>query len=84
MENKSLSTIKKRKTAGWYEEGKRHPCPDCEKSFGKQRYLLLHFSDSHMEKNSEEKPYSCPDCNKCFKEQFPMLRHYTKSCHFGW
>lgn len=54
---------------------KRHPCPDCDKTFKRSDNLL-----DHMNLHTGEKPYRCEECDIGFPYRSSLYNH-NKSKH---
>ena len=51
-----------------------HPCPDCDKSFGKLTYLKKHHRRAHTEHVSE----ACDICGKLFNKAADLKIHLKR------
>ena len=56
-----------------HEDGKRHSCPKCGKSFGTKEYVKEHVKIVHEGK----KPFKCEYCDVSFGRKPDLKKHVT-------
>ncbi|KAJ7317177.1 hypothetical protein JRQ81_003339 [Phrynocephalus forsythii] len=50
-----------------------YPCPDCEKSYAEERYLVRHLMAVH----SGAHLFKCPDCGRGFMKEKELVMHQS-------